>query len=1120
MRKITKLLMALVLTLFGWQANAQNGGDDCANAVVALEGNFTATTINDVTAGTANGDSAWFVYTATADGLLNISSCSGGADTRVFLFDACGGTELATSDDAANCPVNTDGTGSSFASRIENISVTNGEDYFIQWDDRWSVAPFNWSITLVTCANPDDAAVTATGTTTADATWTASFGAANYDWEVVPTGNGQGVGVVASGNETGTTASITGLTEDTTYDFFISADCLGTYAGPVTFTTDPSCTAPDMLAVSNILADAATINWNDTNTPNANGYEYELVDITGGGAFTGTPTATVPALGGTTLNLTGLTVDNEYEIYIRSNCGSGLGSNFSPWSAALNWTQTELPGCASGFMPMDGATGITPGTVTLSWTAPTTGGTVADYDILFGTDPMALASIGQVTDVTVAVNGIGGGTFYYQIVPRNAAGGSAVGCPIIEFTTNPLDDGGADCASATLVTEGTYVSQINDASGGTNGGDEAWFQYNVPTNVSPGTLNINSCNGGGDTRLFVYDDCANVGVATVAENDDDCPTGNGNNFASQVEFAASTGDTYYIEWDDRWEEGVFTWNITYTPECPNVTTWDGAMWDNGAPTTDSYAIINGAYSTVANGNLDVCAIQVNATLTVDAATFVRANGTINVTATGVMNVAHTANVVQVDDAATMTNDGAINVNVSTPMLGSRDFMILGSPVSGETREDVWSAAYNVRFYSTASFVPNTDVAATGVTYNFASANTDDWNLLNAGALMPGEGYLVFPQDSFNGAGGIFDYTYNTGTLNNGVVTRGLTFNTTAADSPNMFSNPYASGIDADLFLAANPEIDAVYFWEHLTDPDAMTPGAYANNFNMDDISVYNAMGGLAAANGGIAPTGVIATSQGFGVFASAAGTTTFNNGMRVTTGNTTLRSSDDRDRLWLNVTSETYGLGSNALVGFTQDATSGYDTAYDNPRIATTISLHSNIEGDLENGYSIQGREAFNMDMQIPFSFATNIDELTSYRISLSDFDGAAWDTAHVYLVDNATGNVTNLSKTDYVFTSEMGNFNGRFTVQFRDNTLATEDVLLSDITFYPNPTTGIINVTSPNASISRVNVTDIQGRVIENFTINSTNNYALDMTRLESAVYFVTVTTDAGSITKRIIRK
>ncbi len=40
--------------------------------------------------------------------------------------------------------------------------------------------------------------------------------------------------------------------------------------------------------------------------------------------------------------------------------------------------------------------------------------------------------------------------------------------------------------------------------------------------------------------------------------------------------------------------------------------------------------------------------------------------------------------------------------------------------------------------------------------------------------------------------------------------------------------------------------------------------------------------GTAATNGGTTPNGIIATSQGFGVKASAAGTATFNNSMRVT----------------------------------------------------------------------------------------------------------------------------------------------------------------------------------------------------------------------------------------------
>ena len=87
------------------------------------------------------------------------------------------------------------------------------------------------------CSNPA-AAMSAITQTTATATWSSANGAVSYDWEVVPTGSAQGTGVVASGSgETGFTASITGLTANTGYDFLISSDCTTDYASAVTFTT-------------------------------------------------------------------------------------------------------------------------------------------------------------------------------------------------------------------------------------------------------------------------------------------------------------------------------------------------------------------------------------------------------------------------------------------------------------------------------------------------------------------------------------------------------------------------------------------------------------------------------------------------------------------------------------------------------------------------------------------------------------------------------------------------------------------------------------------------------------------------------------------------------------------
>jgi len=121
--------------------------DTCATADTVTEGTITGTVINDGTLGgqgdtVTTRDSAWFAYTAAADGTITVGSCGGGADTRLYIFDACGGTAIANGDDECDL-----GTGSNFASEVADLAVTAGTTYYIEWDDRWSSGPFDWSIT-------------------------------------------------------------------------------------------------------------------------------------------------------------------------------------------------------------------------------------------------------------------------------------------------------------------------------------------------------------------------------------------------------------------------------------------------------------------------------------------------------------------------------------------------------------------------------------------------------------------------------------------------------------------------------------------------------------------------------------------------------------------------------------------------------------------------------------------------------------------------------------------------------------------------------------------------------------------------------------------------------------
>ena len=163
----------------------------------------------------------------------------------------------------------------------------------------------------------------------------------------------------------------------------------------------------------------------------------------------------------------------------------------------------------------------------------------------------------------------------------------------------------------------------------------------------------------------------------------------------------------------------------------------------------------------------------------------------------------------------------------------------------------------------------------------------------------------------------------------------------------MLSNPYPSAIDADAFLDANPTIQTLYFWEHLTAPNPSYPGYNPNNYNMSDISMYNEMGGSAAGNdpgNSTQPNGYIASGQGFGVKTTAAATAVFNNNMRVNENNDTYRkTSFESDRIWLSVYNERWEMGSSILIGFSDASTNGLDTKYDSKRLATPVSLYSEM---------------------------------------------------------------------------------------------------------------------------------------------------------------------------------
>lgn len=570
-----------------------------------------------------------------------------------------------------------------------------------------------------------------------------------------------------------------------------------------------------------------------------------------------------------------------------------------------------------------------------------------------------------------------------------------------------------------------------------------------------------------------------------------------------------------------------------------LTEYSISGWSNGIPHLGSLAKISGNYSTN-NGNLDACICEITSsgTLTVEPGHYINIQGDIIVD--GNLIVEHQGSIVQTDNNANVVNNGTINVKQTTPSLGSRDFMILGSPMSNESRIGVWGSAFLVLNHNTLNFVPNNDVAiAFPGSENFADDNYNNWIEYNSGINL-GEGYIVRPQAGYGQPGGIFDYTYSQGTLNNGIVNFNVIYNTpgpTSADnrnaSPNILANPYPSAISADDFISANPMINEVYFWEHLTPPSPSYPGAGSMNFSMQDISMYNLTGGTAAANDPgttTQPNGIISTGQGFAIKASAAGVAEFNNSMRLLNGNNTLRSSANidyeinRERIWITLNSNDYDLQNTTLLGFSGNTTNELDLGYDSRCLATVIAVYTLLDDGSEQ-LGIQSRGKFKFGTKVSLGFSSQILGLQEYEISIANLEGHNLSGASVYLWDNENQSMTKINNTPYKFKSKDGIFNERFTLLFKrkafkeDKILENDDVTLEQLYIFPNPTKGIVNVSALDTPIKKVIIYDLQGRIVSSKSFND-SSIQIDISSLSPSIYLMNITTEKVTYTRQVVKK
>ncbi|NBL64425.1 T9SS sorting signal type C domain-containing protein [Flavobacterium sp. NST-5] len=518
------------------------------------------------------------------------------------------------------------------------------------------------------------------------------------------------------------------------------------------------------------------------------------------------------------------------------------------------------------------------------------------------------------------------------------------------------------------------------------------------------------------------------------------------------------------------------------------TTWDGNEWSHNVPTESVDAIIEGDYNTAGNGSFAAKSLTVESGIfTISAATTIAVeNAVINNAGAANFLVESGANLIQNNDNA---NIGAITVLRNSAPIVRLDHTLWSSPVANQ---------------NLFSFSPNTLINRF-YTYDVANDVYVNTGLNATSVFEGGAGYGVRAPNNYQTSPAASWEGKFIGIPNNGNVPVTMS---TAGNGFNLVGNPYPSPINAQALIAANDHIDGViYFYAHSLAMNA--EGQFPSGTN---YTTWNGSGYTLATNSSVIPNGTIQVGQGFFVKANTADDLVFNNIMRSTnTDNQFFRASSEvaeKHRFWIDLTNNN-GAFNQILVAYIEGATNDFDRNFDGESFGNTGSYIASRLND--KNYTIQGRALpFNTEDMV----ALNFKAVTAgnYTLTLSQVEGVFAGDQNVYLKDNQTGNIHNLTASPYNFITQVGQFNDRFQVIYRSALSTPENNFNSEsiVTFVQNDA---LNISAKNTAIKGIAIYDLRGRTLFNNQEINAPNFVVPNLSKQNQVLLVRVTNENNQV-------
>lgn len=96
------------------------------------------------------------------------------------------------------------------------------------------------------------------------------------------------------------------------------------------------------------------------------------------------------------------------------------------------------------------------------------------------------------------------------------------------------------------------------------------------------------------------------------------------------------------------------------------------------------------------------------------------------------------------------------------------------------------------------------------------------------------------------------------------------------------------------------------------------------------------------------------------------------------------------------------------------------------------------------------------------------------------------------------------------------GNYEYKIGNDYKDETVFEEDstnLINNKVNIYPNPTSGLLNISLPSSKIKKVTLSSIEGKVYVFEQFNNSENVVLNLSNYSSGIYLINIETDQGEI-------